>query len=1332
METICSNDLNWLYEFKIINDNKNDENDLIPQSFTTHCFSCGEKFKLFSGKTRCNICLNFFCSNCIIKNKIKYCENCSKLLLEFKKILKTSTIISSKKNSNSLEMRETFFCKTYESYKLKWEKFLINKKNSFELQLIEDLDIKYDLIIRTFIAYILRMNFTDEKIINEWKNVLYVLVKETISNLRTSSKYLDDSLDINNFIKIKLIEYKDTSLCKVIKGYVLHNKINVYNLQNKINNPKILLFDEEQIKPEINTNTNNKINDPKDKEIYYLKLVEHKIDIIRPNIVIMGKNFSKDVIHVITNNNFYDISLIYNVDKRAMKRLSRCLQTLILPSIKLVGSNNIMGHCENFYIQKINENNIDKDNQENNNNKENNIDKDNNNNELYIFDGCNKILFNTIILSGNDLVILRKIKILLRKIILPSIRDLFLQRFLIYTLNMDISPIQQSKIEQDFIKELYEDGNEIIPFKEKDKHSNIQNINYIQNSEVTELFYDGFDLSVIENQEMLNIYSFVSLRSSHKNNMEIKNNNLTEDNEETISEKEIHKIVNKYCGKGNKTKYIFFSDKYDLPLGKYILNLAKSLKSTCPKCNIEYTKHIKYLYKAKNVLKIWMISGNEYNLDKVVNYLNKLTNIDYSKIIPYKEEISHSNEMYHTDIYTYGYCKICKGIVTRLSKIENEIFNYSFTRFLRYMLENHFSKNQIRDFKINTSDIIVNIKCDHLINKDISRIFVTKYGSWIFEYNSIIKYDISPMDINIIDYESNKKVFLKYQEESYINCIDSLNGIQIILSNHEFYFKKFFKDKKLGEFKDLIKSIFQIIKSLNKFIENNMIHVINKYLKNNNEKYNYSYVRLIAFIKKIYLRIVKLKVIINRIERIKINIKVISDILNKKIPITLEENKLKKIIKSEIEFGKDSSFRKILNFINYCDNKHDYYSSEIINNDLTSYIANVLSSNDYIKSMKLENGLNITSIKSKIHVRETENSRITIRDRNYRNSIRHSIRTSINKKKDSGGNEIFDSMILFDQTKHYFYIEGEKAQKFQSNKIKEILKKELNSDEKEHKTFYLKNDLYSILISKKKKAEENTIQNSQSNEDLSNINNLEKSNTSFNMLDKTYNNDTFSTLNNIEKTNTFYLQMLGNNTMNLNTRNNNDNNNDKNNNDNNDNNNNDNSNNDNNNNDNNNNDNNNNDNKDNNSNDNNEYLSTSNNIDKTETDSYYLQMLNNTNANIEINIDGNIDIDIDSNIDINKSNYLSMSMLGDGLVDTDNNNLYNSNIFNIDKINAFSKTMFNNSLTLENDVFQKKEIIENEKLTLIRMGKKDFKNLSMYFKDIENQIHIQRNKKSIN
>lgn len=44
-------------------------------------------------------------------------------------------------------------------------------------------------------------------------------------------------------------------------------------------------------------------------------------------------------------------------------------------------------------------------------------------------------------------------------------------------------------------------------------------------------------------------------------------------------------------------------------------------------------------------------------------------------------------------------------------------------------------------------------------------------------------------------------------------------------------------------------------------------------------------------LKKIYLKIINLKLIINRIERTKRKIQVISDILNNKLPITLEENR---------------------------------------------------------------------------------------------------------------------------------------------------------------------------------------------------------------------------------------------------------------------------------------------------------------------------------------------------------------------------------------------------------------------------------------------------------
>ena len=109
MAAICSNDFNWLDEFNIINEKENketDENNIIPESFTTNCFSCGTKFKLFLTRDiRCNICYKLFCHTCIIKHKIKLCKNCYQLCLEFKKIINITTIRTKEKGSSFIEMR---------------------------------------------------------------------------------------------------------------------------------------------------------------------------------------------------------------------------------------------------------------------------------------------------------------------------------------------------------------------------------------------------------------------------------------------------------------------------------------------------------------------------------------------------------------------------------------------------------------------------------------------------------------------------------------------------------------------------------------------------------------------------------------------------------------------------------------------------------------------------------------------------------------------------------------------------------------------------------------------------------------------------------------------------------------------------------------------------------------------------------------------------------------------------------------------------------------------------------------------------------------------------
>ena len=320
METICFNNINWLSEFGIVDLKENNESrtkDLIPESLTKNCFSCGVKFTTFLNRPNlCSICSNLFCNSCIIKLKIKLCKNCLKLCQQLNQIIEKNLIQTIENGKTFLEMKETFYCKTFHDNQSFCEDFLSNDNNNFESQLLVNMNDTYELIMKTLINYVLKINFDDENIISEWKNIIYILVKETLSNLRPCSINLNDSLDINNYIKIKIIPYKDTSMCQVIQAYVLQNKKKIKNVKNNIDNPKILLH-----KKEIDINYNENDKDEKNNDIknnedfqkYLLKLIENKINMIKPDIVIIGNNFPKDIFDILINNNFSDIIFIYDI-----------------------------------------------------------------------------------------------------------------------------------------------------------------------------------------------------------------------------------------------------------------------------------------------------------------------------------------------------------------------------------------------------------------------------------------------------------------------------------------------------------------------------------------------------------------------------------------------------------------------------------------------------------------------------------------------------------------------------------------------------------------------------------------------------------------------------------------------------------------------------------------------------------------------------------------------------------------------------------------------------------------------------------------------------------
>ena len=144
---------------------------------------------------------------------------------------------------------------------------------------------------------------------------------------------------------------------------------------------------------------------------------------------------------------------------------------------------------------------------------------------------------------------------------------------------------------------------------------------------------------------------------------------------------------------------------------------------------------------------IKFIKEKEYDLDKMISFIEK------------KGYFKSENLALLFNIYTYGYCNICKSIVTPLFRLSNEILNYSTAKLFRFLLENLNMKNNNRKYNYNIKEIIFekNKECNHIINKNISRIFITEHGSCVFDYNKIIKYYIDPININI-EMESNSNI----------------------------------------------------------------------------------------------------------------------------------------------------------------------------------------------------------------------------------------------------------------------------------------------------------------------------------------------------------------------------------------------------------------------------------------------------------------------------------------------------------------------------------------------------------------------------------------------
>ena len=439
-------------------------------------------------------------------NEKKVCDDCFEKYIKYKKTLNDTTVSRPVKNYihdanfKTIPKRET----TYAIYTKNvnfdsnecYNYLKLDKKNEEVIRKV--LDSQTDSIIKNMIAISLKAEGLSEK----WNEKAYELINNVITKVSPSKRDLDDSININDYVKIKTIHYHDHSLSKYINGYAFKKNVCSKKMKLKINEPKILLL--EDCGKYLLSETYSSNSEVQNQSI---DIILKKIEKVNPDIILVSSNVPYSIQEKLAIN---QKTLVMKVKVNAMTQIARITKTYILPSTDLVGTHTILGSCKKFYVNKI----------ENKNKSEINT------YNLMVFENHDSILGSTIVLSGPDELELQKVKRLFYSLIL-SARDIHLQK--IYNYFSFYSPITLTNEPESKNKYIYnnkvnfsicETSKNTLFFK-KDK----------ENSDHFSSFNEGFDISFLNNQNNLDLIKLTFFQKEESDNSNpIHNESLGIDN----------------------------------------------------------------------------------------------------------------------------------------------------------------------------------------------------------------------------------------------------------------------------------------------------------------------------------------------------------------------------------------------------------------------------------------------------------------------------------------------------------------------------------------------------------------------------------------------------------------------------------------------------------------------------------------------------------------------------------------------------------------------------------------------------------------------------------
>ena len=407
---------------KIEEEKGTDKKFWVPDEHAQNCYNCGSKFiSLLNRKHHCRVCGNIFCKSCLEsfweitiyeeKKELKVCSYCQEKKGELNNILKNNLVEYRNDKGNKIFETKTWdYVKNKKKAQNNIDKFcgFNNIENTLTKKFHESINKNYETLLEKMIYQVLNEKAGKEfpNLAKDWGKIIFKLTKVVIDNVSPSFQDLNDSIDINKFIKIKLIKYHDQSLCEVIDGYAMQKNVSSKKMRTDIQNPKILLLKGSLEGLRVGRGSKGapslvvKSSAVED----YIEIIRKKIEVISPQIIIVEGNASQKYQDFFATDKM-NISLITKCSIKKLNRIARCVNSFVVPSPDLIGKQVVLGSCAQFKVKTI-KNKL-------NNNKDELFMRSEEYN-LMRFEGCGKVLFNTVVISGPIKEELKELKRLMK------------------------------------------------------------------------------------------------------------------------------------------------------------------------------------------------------------------------------------------------------------------------------------------------------------------------------------------------------------------------------------------------------------------------------------------------------------------------------------------------------------------------------------------------------------------------------------------------------------------------------------------------------------------------------------------------------------------------------------------------------------------------------------------------------------------------------------------------------------------------------------------------------------------------------------------------------